>query len=137
MSWCPFNNQRSVMDVERIDFGAMGAFTGVDQSELRSGPDARPRKKWLEAATTPDEAWQVYYHTPRGSQAEEAALQKLLDLATTPTEVCKVCAQAPRGSAVKKAVCQKMLDLATKPDEAEALYDEAPSRSPIAGAAIG
>jgi hypothetical protein len=101
------------MDIERIDFGAMGAFTGVDQSELRSRLDARSRKKWLEAATTPDEAWQVYYHTPRGSQDEEAALQKLLDLATTSTEVCTVCDQAPRGSAIKKKACRWMLNLAT------------------------
>ena len=83
-----------------------------------------------------DEAWQVYYHTPRGSRAEEAALQKLLDLATTPTEVCKVCDQAPRGSAIKKEVCRKMLNLATTPDGTEALSDETPSRSPIAGAPI-
>jgi hypothetical protein len=125
------------MDVERIDFRARGACTGVDERALRSRLDARPRKKRLAAATTPDEAWQVYYHTPRESQAEEAALQKLLDLATTPTEVCKVCNQAPRGSAIKNEACRKILHLATTPGEAEALRDEAPSGSPIAGSAIG
>jgi hypothetical protein len=82
-----------------------------------------------------DQAWQVYYHTPRGSQVEEAALQRLLDLATTPAEVCKVCEQAPRRSASKKDACRKMLYLATRRDEAEALYDEALGGSLIAGAA--
>jgi hypothetical protein len=83
-----------------------------------------------------DEAWQMYYHTPRGSQAEEAALHKLLGLATTPTEVCRVCEQAPCGSAVKKEACRRMLNLARILDEAEAQYDEAPSGNLIARAAI-